>query len=326
MGNKKIINATKVKVGEVEYRSQLERSVAKYLEDNNIPFEYEKHRLELIPTQRYNGQTLRAVHYTPDFVCGDFIIEAKGYPNDSWSLKKKVIIQNILSGRLPYKFREVHSIRELKDVINEMLGIVEEWKPVVNFEKLYEVSNLGNVRSLQYHGKKRIKIMSLSSDKLGYKLVKLRDWNNNIVGSYKVHRLVAQAFIPNPDNKEQVDHIDTNPSNNIVSNLRWATPLENQNNPITLSRLKGNLTNYNKSLKHREDVQKSQGFPVIQLSKHNKVIAEYPSISDAANKLGTDASCIKRVCDGVRKHHRNFIFRYGTSRENDELNQVPTKG
>ena len=325
MVNKKVINATKVKVGEVEYRSKFERSVAKYLEDNNIPFEYEKHRLELIPTQKYNGQTLRAVHYTPDFVCGNFIIEAKGYPNDSWSLKKKVIIQNILSKKLPYEFREIHSLRELKEVINEILGIIEEWKSVVGFEKLYEVSNLGNVRSLQYHGKRRIKIMSLSNDKLGYKLVKLRDWNNSIVGSYKVHRLVAQAFIPNPDNKEQVDHIDTNPANNIVSNLRWVTPLENQNNPITIGRLRDNLISYNKSSKHKEDVQKSQGFPVIQLSKCHEIIAEYPSINDAANKLGTDASCIKRVCDGVRKHHRNFIFKYGTNTENEKSSSELTK-
>lgn len=328
MENKKIINATKVRVGEIEYRSKLERSVAKYLEDNNIPFEYEKHKLELIPTQRYNGQTLRSVHYTPDFICGNFIIEAKGFPNDSWSLKKKVIIQNIIEGKLPYEFREVHSIRELKDVINEMNGNKEEWRPVVGFEKLYEVSNMGNVRSIQFHGKKRIRLLSIIKDnRVGYLSVKLRDWENATEGNYLIHRLVAQAFIPNPDNKPQVDHIDTNPSNNKVSNLQWVTPLENQNNPITLDRLRDNLISYNKSQKHKRDIQLSQGHPVIQYSRDMKFIAEFISINDAANSLNTTACCIKRVCDGDRKFHRNFIFRYKdeSHRKNEEIAQQFTQ-
>lgn len=321
MGNQKIKNATEIIIDGVKYRSKLEGSVAKYLKEHNIPFEYEKHRLELIPTMRYNEQTLKAVHYTPDFICNNFIIEVKGFPNDSWSLKKKVIIQLIIEGKLPYNFREIHSIRELKEVINEMSGIKEEWKPVVGFEGLYEVSNHGNVRSIQFHGKKRIKLMTLTPVKAGYLQVKLRDWENKVESKYMVHRLVAQAFIPNPDNLPHIDHIDTITSNNKVSNLRWVTPLENQNNPLTLSRLQNNLCSYSKSMKHKNDVQKSQGHPVIQYSRSGEFIAEYPSINDAANNIGTTACCIKRVCDGDRSYHRNFIFKYKdieASRKNKE--------
>lgn len=314
MENKKIKGATITEYKGIKFRSKLESKVAKYLIENNIPFEYEAIRLCLLPSIIYNGQTIRAVHYTPDFKCGNFLIEVKGYPNDSWSLKKKLIISTIEKNNLPYIFREVHSITDLQEVLMEMVGNKEEWRAVVGFEGLYEVSNLGNVRSIQFHGKRRNKLLSLT-DVRGYKLVKLRDWENKVALSYPVHRLVAQSFIPNPENKPQVDHIDTNPSNNVVNNLRWVTSLENQNNPLTLEKLRTNLCSYNKSSKHKMDIQVSQGHPVIQYDRKGNMLAWFPSISDAANRIGTTACCIKRVCDGDRKYHRNFVFRYDYSTE-----------
>lgn len=314
MENKKIKGATVTEYNGIKFRSKLESRVAKYLNDHNIPFEYEPFRLCLLPSITYNGQTFKSVHYTPDFKCGDFLIEVKGYPNDSWSLKRKLIISTIKSNNLPYKFREIHTITDLQEVLMEISGNKEEWKAVVGFEGLYEVSNLGNVRSIQFHGKKRNKLMTLT-DVRGYKFAKLTDWENAVALSYPVHRLVAQAFIPNPENKSQVDHIDTNPSNNIVTNLRWVTPLENQNNPLTIERLRNSLTTYNKSDKHKLDVQIPQGHPVIQYDRNGNKLAWFPSINDAANKLGTTACCIKRVCDGDRKYHRNFIFKYDYSTE-----------
>lgn len=308
--NKKIKGAKSGEFEGTKYRSQLEIRIAKFLKSKNIPFEYESIRLELLPSIKYNGQTLKSVHYTPDFKCGDYLIEAKGYPNDSWSLKKKLIIKTIIDKSLPYKFREVHSIQELNKVLNEMQGLEEEWRPVVGFEELYEVSNLGNIRSIQFHGKKRLKLMTLTSDKRGYKHVKLRNWANSVGKPYQVHRLVAEAFIPNPDNRPQVGHIDTDPSNNVVTNLRWVTGLENQNNPITLDRLRRNMCKYNKSQHHKIDIQEARGHPVIQLSQSGEILNRFPSISEAAIHLNTTASCIKRSCDGERKHHRKFIFRY----------------
>jgi len=82
----------------------------------------------------------------------------------------------------------------------------------------YEVSNLGMVKN------KKGTCLGLSTTKTGYKTVSLH--KNGYSRSYCVHRLVAQAFIPNPLNKPTVDHRDRNKSNNIVSNLRWATPQE----------------------------------------------------------------------------------------------------
>jgi hypothetical protein len=103
----------------------------------------------------------------------------------------------------------------------------EIYKDVQGFEGLYQVSNLGNVKSLKTHNKKE-KLLTqenVKSKDVNYKRVKLHK-----EGSYKrflVHRLVAMHFIPNPDSKPQVNHIDNNTSNNVVSNLEWCTGAEN---------------------------------------------------------------------------------------------------
>lgn len=120
----------------------------------------------------------------------------------------------------------------------------EAWKPIVGFEKLYAVSNKGRVASLQYHGKPSFSIMSLINMG-GYPAVKIRNSKTGFAKLMKVHRFVAEAFIPNPNNKPQVDHIDTNPMNNNVENLRWATNLENQRNPLTLARISEHMKEMN---------------------------------------------------------------------------------
>lgn len=186
----------------------------------------------------------------------------------------------------------------------------EIWKPAKGFENLYAVSNLGRVASTQFHGKKSFSIMTQSNGKLNYKFVKLRDWKKGYVRSYPVHQLVASAFIPNPENKPQVDHIDTNPSNNKLDNLRWVTSLENQRNEITLSRLRKSIIAYNKSEAHKQDVINALGKPILQYNRQGKFIQEFSSISEAAAILKTTATCIKRVCDGNRKYHRSWIFKY----------------
>ena len=95
----------------------------------------------------------------------------------------------------------------------------EEWKSVIGYEGLYEVSSCGQIKSLR-------KGALLTPHKInGYYVVRL--CKNGKMKNHKVHRLVAIAFIPNPENKAFVDHIDTNRSNNRVENLRWVTASEN---------------------------------------------------------------------------------------------------
>ena len=113
--------------------------------------------------------------------------------------------------------------------------MIEEWRPIEGYEGLYEVSNLGRVRSLDRYIKysngnihlHKGKMLSPTKDTVGYLKVGL--YCNGKYKMFSVHRLVAQAFIPNPDNLPQVNHRDENPSNDNVDNLEWCDAKYNLN-------------------------------------------------------------------------------------------------
>lgn len=127
-----------------------------------------------------------------------------------------------------------HSLTELNEEWEDYEE-QEEWRAIPGYEGYYEVSSLGNVRSLDKEIKANLvnneyvnrtgRILKQKEVK-GYKTVSLCvDYEAT---TWRVHRLVAMAFIPNPDSKPQVNHIDGNPSNNCVNNLEWCTAKENQ--------------------------------------------------------------------------------------------------
>ena len=122
---------------------------------------------------------------------------------------------------------------------------MEIWKDIEGFEGKYQVSNMGRVRSLDRyikgfnHGKEHLRlikgrILAIQTETHGYSQVQLHYGDRNKVKSVLVHKLVAIAFIPNPENKPCVDHISTVKTDNRVENLRWVSYKENANNPISL--------------------------------------------------------------------------------------------
>ena len=131
---------------------------------------------------------------------------------------------------------------------------MEEWKDIEGYEGLYQVSNLGRVKSLvretpftnrwgqRVTRTRKEMIMRPKEQTNGYLTICLRNCGTKWIS---VHRLVAQAFVENPDNKPQIDHIDGNKHNNCVENLHWVTAAENSANPLWVEHSK-NITDETK--------------------------------------------------------------------------------
>ena len=146
----------------------------------------------------------------------------------------------------------------------------EIWKPIKEFEGYYEVSNMGRVRSLNYKRTGKKKILKNIEDYKGYLEVGLT--KNGKRKQFKVHRLVAKAFIPNPENKPCIDHINTIKSDNRVENLRWVTYKENSNNEKTLEKFKGE--NHHFFGKHHTEETK-QKMSEVQKGENNPMYGKH---------------------------------------------------
>lgn len=180
----------------------------------------------------------------------------------------------------------------------------EIWKPIEGYEGLYEVSSWGRVRSLDkwvahsINTKKFMKgrIRKLQEDGHGYLKVELS--KNGKVKTYKVHRLVAEAFIPNPKNYNVVNHKDEVKTNNYVDNLEWCTHSYNVNYGTGIQRKTEKMINGKLSK------------TVYQYSLSGELIAEYPSTIEVQRQLGFDCGNISKCCTGKKKNVYGYIWRY----------------
>jgi len=170
----------------------------------------------------------------------------------------------------------------------------EIWKDVVGFEGLYQVSNLGRVKSFR----KPLKLKSPDEYILknyiannGYVQVTLYGKNNR--EKRLVHRMVAEAFIPNPSNLPQVNHIDENPSNNCSENLEWCTA--RYNNEFGTAQLRMSIT---------------KGRMIDQFLPTGEFVARYSSIHIASKITGHSLAQIKNSCYGHAIKGGNYVWRY----------------
>ena len=182
---------------------------------------------------------------------------------------------------------------------------IEIWKDIENYEGLYQVSNLGRVRSLErdvyysngavHHVDEKILVPALNRG--GYSQINLHK-NGKMKREY-VHRLVAMAFIPNPENKPQVNHKDEVKSNNAVENLEWCTSVYNINYGTGIARAVQNRM-YPKFGNH------PNAKPVFCEELNKK----FDSIRRAQEELGININCIVSACKGKIKTAGGFHWRY----------------
>ena len=184
---------------------------------------------------------------------------------------------------------------------NPGLNIMEIWKDIPGYKGLYQASNLGRIKSLERYvnhplgGKKyireRILKYQLGLCRPGYYTVNLCKYNKCI--SFRIHRLVGFAFIPNPEDKPEINHKNGIKTDNRVENLEWVTYKENQ---IHASDVLG-LNLYNRK-------------PVAQYNRNGVLLNSFKSATDAARSINGDARNVSGICLGIGKTHRGYIFKY----------------
>ena len=175
----------------------------------------------------------------------------------------------------------------------------EEWRDVVGYEGLYQVSDQGRVKSLKRKfidkiGRERyVKECILKSviDRYGYLLVSL--YAGGKQKRHTVHRLVCEAFHENLDNKPQVNHINEIKTDNRASNLEWATARENSNFGTRNERL-----------------GKAQSKPVAQYAQDGELIKVWPSTMEVERQAGFSNGNISQAANGKYKHAYGFIWKY----------------
>ena len=183
---------------------------------------------------------------------------------------------------------------------------MENWKDIKGYEGLYQVSDCGNVKSLErdvfnYRGTvirhTEEKILVQNIGKLGYAYVNL--YLNGKPKSIKTHRLVAMAFLPNPENKPQVNHKDENPLNNCVENLEWCTASYNANYGTRNERMVQNRRSYKLG-----NAPKAKPVFCVELNK------TFDCAKRAEQELGIWGTSIIKVCKGKAKTTGGFHWKY----------------
>lgn len=165
----------------------------------------------------------------------------------------------------------------------------EEWRDIVGYEGLYQVSNTGKVKSLNYRKTGREKLLKPQTDKNGYLYIGIR--KNGKRKFKKIHRLVAEAFLDNPNNLPEVNHKDENPSNNIVCNLEYCNHKYN--------------TNYG-TRNIRSKISQSK---TVVAYKNGVEVLRFSSTAEA-QRNGYNSGNISCCCRGIYKQYKGFKWQY----------------
>lgn len=189
----------------------------------------------------------------------------------------------------------------------------ETWKDVIGYEGKYQISNTGEVKSLNYLSTGETKLLKQQTDKHGYKRVRL--YKDGKGKSCLVHRLVAIAFIPNPNDLPMVNHKDEDKTNNNVNNLEWCTIAYNNNYGTKIERQSKSLS---KSMTGKKGKEHPSSKPILMYDKEGNFIRRFDSTADANEYFGKSRYCsgINDCLRGRNKTAYGFIFKYEDEENN----------
>ena len=190
---------------------------------------------------------------------------------------------------------------------------MEIWKDIKGYEGMYQVSNMGRVKSLdrldnkgrKTHGK----ILTVKHDGGGYCQVALSKDGQQVYP--KIHRLVALHFIPNAENKPQINHKDENKDNNAADNLEWVTSKENANYGTRNIRCYKDR-DYKAIGRNISKAKREKGIcrGIVQYDRNMNKIAEYEAIAEAAEVLHILSSGINNVLCGRCQTYKGYVWKY----------------
>lgn len=187
----------------------------------------------------------------------------------------------------------------------------EIWKDIEGLQGFYQVSNLGKVRSVDRHIKYSDKRSHRYEGKIlltkinrGYEYLSVSINSKSM--TFKVHRLVAQAFIPNPNNYPQVNHIDENKLNNHAENLEWCTSEYNNQYGTKPEKSKANTPKTDRAISHRH-----LGKKVVMTDLSGNILKEFYAINEAQRLTGIRKDTISRCCQGKQNTSGGYRWMYG---------------
>lgn len=180
--------------------------------------------------------------------------------------------------------------------------MVEIWRPIPGYEALYEVSNLGRVRSL-FRYKKMLKPSPITN---GYLTVEL--WKDKQRKRIGIHRLVAMCFCENPDNKPFVNHIDETKTNNCADNLEWVTHVENCRYGTAIERRTKHFDYSKRKINNARQIEACSK-PIAQYTKDGRFVRNWKSASECARENGWQISNIRRCCKNEYATAYGFVFK-----------------
>ena len=184
----------------------------------------------------------------------------------------------------------------------------EIWKDIEDYEGYYQISNLGRIKSLERtieHAKcgiKKVKERIMKNKKLfGYERIGL--CMDGVIKYYFIHRLVASAFIPNADNKPEVNHINGIKNDNRVENLEWVTISENRLHAYRIG-----LQFPSKPMTGRSGKNSPTSKQILQYDLNGRLLAEFVSAKDA--EVNTGINHVYRCANGLRKSAGGYVWKY----------------